>query len=38
MTFGTLGEEFIQKLRILCIPKMEFIEFAADHFLRVGVM
>ena len=38
MTFGTLDEEFIQKLCISCTPKMQFLEFTTDQFLRVGVM
>ena len=38
MTFGALDEEFIQKLCILCTPKMQFLELTTDQFLRVGVI
>ena len=38
MTFGTLGEGFIRKLCISCTPRIQFLEFATDQFLRVGVM
>ena len=38
MTSGTLGEGFIRKLCISCTPRIQFLEFAIDQFLRVRVM
>ena len=38
MTFGTLGEGSIRKLCILCTPRIKFLKFTTNQFLRVGEM
>ena len=35
MTFGTLGEGFLENLCFLCTPGIQFLEQASDHILRV---
>ena len=35
MTFGTLVEDFMQKLCISCTSKIKFLEFASDQFLEI---